>query len=70
MFFLIAFDFAVVGIVHYLSFTVNTTDSSETGILPPIIEYTLLGVLLFFLVITITFTLLSNRWFAGENHVI
>ena len=67
MFFLIAFDVAVVGIVQYLFLTAA---ESKTGILSPILEYTLLGVLLFFLMITITFTLFSNRWFAGENHVI
>jgi hypothetical protein len=67
---IIAFDVAVVGIVQYLFFTHTYTNTLGTGMLPPIPEYILSGVLLFFLAIAITFTLFSNRWFAEENHVI
>jgi hypothetical protein len=61
---------AVVGLVQYIYLADKKPNDFTNGVLPPILEYTLLGILLIFIAITVVFILYSNRWFTGENHMI
>jgi hypothetical protein len=70
MFCLIALDIAII-IVIESTYCLKHFEDKETieQVLPPYIEYTLQGMLLFFIVFYIIFLVFVNRWFKGETMV-
>ena len=70
MFCLIALDIAIIIVIESTYILKNFEDKKTIeSVLPPYIEYTLQGMLLFFIVFYIIFLVFVNRWFKGETMV-
>lgn len=67
MFFLIAFDIAVVSTIQSIYLSEVITETQTEAVLPPYLEYVLQGMLLIFIILYICFRFCINGWFEGES---